>query len=146
MSAALYTRDILRLATSNPIEDRLHDAQGSAECHSQTCGSRIIADVDMAADATVTRAGFEINACALGQASASIVGQNIMGKSRAEIAQARDQLAHYLSGAQINPGDWKNIEMLKSAKDHPGRHGAILLPFDAILAACDAAAGNRTTA
>lgn len=139
MSAALYTRDILRLAVSIPHQSRLENADGTAEVRSRTCGSRVAADVLLSDEGAITQLGIEVNACALGQASAAILAAEAIGKSGNEITAVRNHLAEFMAGSQDDPGPWANMEHLSAAKDHPGRHTAILLPYDAILAAVEAA-------
>lgn len=146
MSAALYTRDILRLAVSIPHQSRLDSADGTAEVRSRTCGSRVAADVLLSDDGTIAELGIEVNACALGQASAAILAAEAIGKSGDEIAVVRDHLAEFMAGSQDHPGLWVNMNHLSAAKDHPGRHAAILLPYDAILAAVEAAAAASEAA
>lgn len=138
MGGALYTRDILRLAVSIPHQSRLDNPDGTAQVRSRTCGSRVTADVILSDDGTIAQLGIEVNACALGQASAAILAAEAIGKSAQEIAAARTQLAGFLAGSQTQPGTWNNMQHLVAAKDHPGRHAAIILPYDAILAAIDA--------
>ena len=138
MSGALYTRDILRLAVSIPHQSRLENPDGTAEVRSRTCGSRVAADIRLSDDGQIAELGIEVNACALGQASAAILAAEAIGKSAEEIATARTQLAGFLAGTEDDPGSWDNMEHLCAAKDHPGRHAAIVLPYDAILAAFDA--------
>ncbi|HEY9092079.1 iron-sulfur cluster assembly scaffold protein [Parasphingorhabdus sp.] len=135
MSGALYTRDILRLAVSIPHQSRLDKPDGTAEVRSRTCGSRVAADIIVSEDGRITDLGIEVNACALGQASTAILAAEAIGKSAEEIAAAREHLAGYLAGAEAQPGSWDNMEHLCAARDHPGRHAAIILPYDAILAA-----------
>lgn len=135
MSAALYTRDILRLAVSIPHQSRLDNADGTAEVRSRTCGSRVTADVLLSDLGSIDALGIEVNACALGQASAAILAAEAIGKSGEEISAVRDHLADFLTGSLEHPGPWTNMNHLSAAKDHPGRHAAILLPYDAILAA-----------
>ncbi len=139
MSEALYTREILRLAVSIPHQSRLDKPDGAAEVRSRTCGSRVTADIILSDDRVIAQLGIEVNACALGQASAAILATEAIGKSAKDIAAVRDQLSGFLSGSRDGPGDWDNMEHLSAAKDHPGRHAAILLPYDAILAAFEAA-------
>lgn len=135
MSGALYTRDILRLAVSIPHQSRLDNPDGTAEVRSRTCGSRVAADIRLSDEGQIAELGIEVNACALGQASAAILAAEAIGKSAKEIAAARMQLAGFLAGTEDYPGSWDNMEHLCAAKDHPGRHAAIILPYDAILAA-----------
>ncbi|QTD57107.1 iron-sulfur cluster assembly scaffold protein [Parasphingorhabdus cellanae] len=139
MSAALYTREILRLAVSIPHQSRLDKADGTAEVRSRACGSRVAADILLSDDRKIAKLGIEVNACALGQASAAILATEAVSKSADEIADTRQQLAGFLEGVNDSPGDWANMEHLMAAKEHKGRHAAILLPYDAILAAFKAA-------
>ena len=139
MSEALYTRDILRLAVSIPHQSRLEEPDGTAEVRSRACGSRVAADIILSEDRSVSKLGIEVNACALGQASAAILAAEAVGKPAKDIAAARDRLAKFLNGSHDDPGSWTNMDHLRAAKDHSGRHAAILLPYDAILAAFEAA-------
>ena len=135
MSEVLYSRDILRLAVSIPNEKRLIDADGTAECQSKTCGSRVAVDVLIADNGTINELGIEVNACALGQASAAILSREAIGKTRKQIEEARTQLQLFLTGSSPNIGTWEKMELLEPVIDHKGRHGAVLLPYDAILEA-----------
>lgn len=136
MSEALYTKDILRLAVSIPHEERLLNPDGSAECRSKSCGSRVAADVRISPDGVISDLGIEINACALGQASASILAREAIGKSRDQIENARAQLVSFLAGTTDVIGSWEKMDLLKPVIDHKGRHAAVLLPYDALLEAC----------
>ena len=142
MSKALYNREILRLAVSIPHQGRLAKPDFSKEVRSKTCGSRVIADLILTEDGKIEELGLEVQACALGQAAAAIVGGEAIGRSMEEFAAARDTMARFLSGQSNSPGEWKNLDQLSVAKDHGGRHAAILLPFDAVLAAFSSASGN----
>jgi NifU-like protein involved in Fe-S cluster formation len=135
MDSALYNRDILRLATSLVAGDRLADPDGSAEMRSPLCGSRIQADVLMDADGILRDLALRANACALGQASAAILAQNAVGTALIEIAKLRDGVAQALHRAGDMPSCWPELALLAAACDYPSRHAAILLPYDAILAA-----------
>lgn len=146
MSAALYSREILRLAVSIPHQQRLENPDGTAEARSRICGSRVLADVAVSAEGRITSLGIEINACALGQASAAILGNEAIGKTAEEILGIRAGLADFLSGTADHPGDWKNMNHLEAAKTHPGRHAAILLPYDALIAALESAAAKHKAA
>lgn len=135
MSGTLYTKDILRLAVSIPHEERIADADGSAECRSKSCGSRVAADVMVSVDGQISDLGIEVHACALGQASASILSREAVGKSKDRIEQARAQLEQFLNGQTEAIGEWDRMNLLESVREHKGRHAAVLLPYDAILAA-----------
>lgn len=139
MSATLYTRDILRLAVSIPHQGRLQSPHGTAEIRSRTCGSVVSADVCLSKDQLISDIGIEVNACALGQASAAILAAEAMEKNYSKIQTARDHLARFLDGSETMPGLWENMNHLSAAKEHAGRHSAILLPYDALLKALEMA-------
>ena len=143
MSEPLYTSDILRLAVSIPHQQRLEHPDGSAEQRSRTCGSVVTADVVITDDETLELLGLTINACALGQASAAILGAEAIGRTVGDIVRARSGLADFFEGKADFPGDWQNMDKLAVAKDHRGRHGAILLPYDALIAAFADAAKRK---
>ena len=143
MSEKLYSRDILRLAVSIPNQGRLDYPHGSSENRSRTCGSRVIADVCLSSDHRIAALGLEINACALGQASAAILGREAIGKPLAEISQTRDHLAAFFAGKETHAGVWDQMDLLEAARDHKGRHAAILLPYDAVIAATKAALAKQ---
>lgn len=146
MSAPLYTREILRLAVSIPHQQRLDQPDGTAELRSQTCGSRVCADVMVTSDNRIEKLGVDVNACALGQASTAILAHEAIGKSVSELHDARDQLTKFLDGLTDTPGSWKNLDLLKPAKEHKGRHAAILLPYDAVMQAMKNASMAERTA
>jgi NifU-like protein involved in Fe-S cluster formation len=135
MDTALYNRDILRLATSLVAGDRLADPDGSAEVRSPLCGSRIQADIVIDADGKLRDLALRANACALGQASAAILAQNGVGTAMTEVAKLRDDVAQALQRTGNMPSCWPELALLAAACDYPSRHAAILLPYDAILAA-----------
>ncbi|MEO9468800.1 iron-sulfur cluster assembly scaffold protein [Parasphingorhabdus sp.] len=135
MSAPLYTREILRLAVSIPHQQRLDKPDGTAEVRSQTCGSRVCVDVMVTSDHRIDKLGVDVNACALGQASTAILAEEAIGKSLDELCDARDQFAKFLDALTDEPGSWKNLDLLKPAQEHKGRHAAILLPYDAAVQA-----------
>jgi len=146
MSGALYTREILRLAVSIPHQQRLDNPDGTAELRSRTCGSKVAADVMVTDSGVLKDFGFAISACALGQASAAILGAQAIGKSAADIESARSSLTAFLEGASESPGEWPDMDILVAAQDHKGRHAAILLPYDAVIAAfADAVAKQKAS-
>lgn len=138
MDSALYNRDILRLAASLVAGDRLENPDGSAESRSPICGSRIQADVALDEDGTITAIALCANACALGQASAAILRANAVGVDLNSLAELRDGISASLSGKATMPNLWPELALLAPAKDYPSRHAAILLPYDALLAAAAA--------
>jgi NifU-like protein involved in Fe-S cluster formation len=141
MSEPLYTSEILRLTTEIPHQKRLDAPQASAERRSPTCGSRIAVDVILDDAGRVAAMGQEVRACALGQASASLMGAHAVGRSVVELETARDELAAYLSGSRDTPGDWPGLDVLARARDYPARHASIRLPFEAVAEAARNALG-----
>jgi NifU-like protein involved in Fe-S cluster formation len=139
MTTALYNRDILRLAASIPHQAPLERPQASVEKRSPVCGSKVRVDVVVDEAGRVTALGQEVKACALGQASAALMGARAIGSSRAELVEARDALAAYLSGAREDPGDWPGLDIFRDARAFTARHASILLPFEAAAEAAEEA-------
>jgi NifU-like protein involved in Fe-S cluster formation len=131
VTSTLYTRDILRLAASIPHQRRLDAPQASVEKHSPVCGSRVIVDLVTDEAGRVVALGQEVRACALGQASAALMGAHAIGRTAEELAGARDALAAYLAGGCEDPGDWPGLAVFAAARAYGARHAAILLPFAA---------------
>ena len=129
MPAALYNRDILRLAASIPHLGRLAAPQASVEKRAPLCGSRVVVDLIVDDGGRVLALGQQVNACALGQASAALMGREAIGRAPAELEAARDALADFLAGTRDDPGGWPGLAVLGVARSYPARHGAILLPF-----------------
>jgi NifU-like protein involved in Fe-S cluster formation len=131
----LYTTDILRLATAIPHLGRLDQPGGTAEVRSPVCGSRIIIDVRLGEDGRLAEMAMTINACALGQASAALMGRHAIGLGAYEITAARDALQRYLTGESDQIDFWPGVNIFAAARSYPARHAAIRLPFDAMVAA-----------
>ena len=135
----LYSSRILALAANMPKAGRLAAPQGSAEKVAKLCGSRIVVDLVLT-DGRVSDFAQEVQACALGQASAAILGANIIGATTEEIRQARDALRAMLKEAGPPPeGRFADLGVLAPVKDYPARHASTLLAFEAALSAADAA-------
>ncbi len=129
--SALYSRDILRLASAIPNLGRLEHPQASSEKSSKLCGSRVVVDLDLDGEGRVVALGQEVKACALGQASASLMAAHALGRTGFEIEEARSALADYLAGRSERPGDWPGLEVFAEARRVPARHASILLAFEA---------------
>jgi NifU-like protein involved in Fe-S cluster formation len=140
MTSALYNRDILRLAASIPHARRLDHAQASVEKSSPVCGSRVTVDLVLDGEGRVKMLGQEVRACALGQASASLMGAHAIGRGAAALAEARDRLAAYLAGTRDDPGDWPGLIVFADARRFTARHPSILLAFEAAAEAAARAA------
>ena len=140
MTAPHSTRAILRLAAAIPHLGRLPGAEASVEKRAPVCGSSIIVDVALDGEGRLAALGQEVKACAFGQASAALMGAHASGRSPAELADARDALAAWLAGNNETPGAWPGLEVLAPARRLTARHGAILLPFQAVAEAAALAA------
>jgi NifU-like protein involved in Fe-S cluster formation len=137
MNAPLYTIEILRLAGSLADPARLERVDGAAELRSPTCGSTVHTEVRM--DGGVVGAiSQQVRACAFGQASAALVAQHARGRSPDEVAETLAALTDWLEGHRDDPGGW-GLEALAPARSRTSRHGAIVLPLRALLAAIESA-------
>ena len=139
MSRPLYTTEILRLAASLQECAELEREDGRAELSSPTCGSRIAIAIELDDDRRVRMIWQRVNACAFGQASAALVQQHAVGRAHDEVADALVAISRWLAREQDEAGDWPGLEVLAPARTRRGRHGAILLPFRALLAAIESA-------
>jgi NifU-like protein involved in Fe-S cluster formation len=140
----LYSARILKLAANMPRAGRLAAPQGSAERISKLCGSRARVDVVLK-DGRIADYAQEVEACALGQATAAIVGANVIGAEVCELEAARDAMRAMLkSGGAAPGGRFAELSALEQVKDFPARHASSMV---ALEAACDAArsALRRTT-
>jgi NifU-like protein involved in Fe-S cluster formation len=136
----LYSQRILALAADIPHQGRLDSPCGSARKRSPLCGSTVTVDLCLSGG-RISDFAQDVKACALGQASASVVGANIIGRSREEVQRARDQLAAMLKeGGPAPDAPFDGLEVLMPARDYKNRHASILLTLDATLDAFDQAA------
>jgi NifU-like protein involved in Fe-S cluster formation len=142
----IYSRRILELAADIPLLGTLPDADASAKAHSKLCGSTVT--VQLKLDGNVVRAfAHEVKACALGQASSSIMGRHVVGSTAAELRAVREEMHRMLkAGGKPPSGKWADLSMLEPARDLKARHASILLTFDAVvdaLAKVDAARNSH---
>ena len=145
MSVPLYDTRILRLAAESARWPRLAVSDVSIERRTPVCGSRIVLDVMMAGD-RVQATGVTLHACALGQASASLLGAHAIGRSPDELAEARDALAAFLAGTRDDPGTWPGLDIFAPARPHSARHASIRLAFEAAAEAAAQALGRKEPA
>lgn len=134
MAQALYTPAILAAATglaAFPWDEAL-PLRG--EARSRSCGSSIALGLATDAAGRIARIGLKPHACAVGQAAAHVFASAAAGRSSEQIATTRVALAAWLAGADDAP-DWPGIDLLAPARAYPGRHAAILLAWDAAIAA-----------
>jgi NifU-like protein involved in Fe-S cluster formation len=136
----LYSTRILALAADIPLLGRLSAPQGSARRRSPLCGSTVTADV-VVMDGLVTEFAQDVKACALGQASAALLGQVVVGRSLAELQAARDAVSAMLRGdGPVPAAPFDGYEVLIPARDYKNRHASILLALEAVCEAMEAAA------
>ena len=138
VSAPLYTRDILRLAASLGEPAVLERVDGEATLRSRTCGSRIAVAVTLA-DGTVAAVSQRVEACAFGQAAAALMMAGARGTSEADVRTSLAGVEQWLKGDDAAVSAWPGLAVLDPARSRVGRHGAILLPFEALLGALEAA-------
>jgi len=139
MNAPLYTTEILRLAASLSEPRPLDREDGCAEVRSPTCGSRVCLTVQLDDDRRIERLSMQVHACAFGQASAALVERHSRGRTHDEVSEAMLALSRWLASELDEPAAWPGITALEPARTRKARHGAILLPFRALLAAIESA-------
>ncbi len=139
----LYTQKILELASNIPLTTRLKQFEGSSKVRSPLCGSTVTVDL-VVKDGLISEFGQDVKACALGQATASIVGSRVIGRSYNEISMAREQMEAMLKKKGDPPGSpFEELEILYPAQDYKNRHASILLVFDATLNAMEQAMNQK---
>ncbi|MFL5028777.1 MAG: iron-sulfur cluster assembly scaffold protein [Xanthobacteraceae bacterium] len=142
----VYNRHILELAGNIPRLGRLKDPDATATAHSKLCGSTVTVDLKMDGD-TVTDFAHEVKACALGQASSSIMAQQVVGANAAELRELRDSVRKMLKENGAAPtGKWADIAVLEPGRDYKARHASTLLTFDAVVSAIDQIESKRRAA
>ena len=139
MSEPLYNTELLRLAASIPHHERLPSPMGSSERRSPVCGSRVTVDVNLGEDGRVREVGLLVRACALGQASASMLAAEVLGRSPEELAAARDALTGWLGAAEGDAPGWPRLHLFAPALPHTARHASIRLAFEAAAEAAERA-------
>lgn len=130
----LYSAKLLKLAAETPRSGRLPSPDGTAEKTAKLCGSRIVVDVALDPQGRVSDFAQEVQACALGQAAAAILGAHVIGASLAELETARDAFRAMLKEGGPSPaGRFAELAALAMVKDYPARHASTLLAFDAVV-------------
>lgn len=128
----LYNGRILEIAANIPFTKRLDAPDATASAHSKLCGSRIAVDLNMDGD-VVTGYGQEVKACLLGQTSAAVMGQHIVGCTASELRAVGAQMHRMLKEDGTPPeGKWADLAILQPVKDYKARHTSTLLVFDAV--------------
>ncbi len=129
----VYNSKILEYAGNIPALGRLEDAEATAKAHSKLCGSTVTVDLKMDGD-VVAGFGHDVKACALGQASSSIVAHNILGSSAVELRAVREAMQNMLKQNGPPPeGRFTDLKFLEPVRDYKARHASTMLIFDAVV-------------
>lgn len=129
-SARLYSPALLGLATGLARYPLTDDLPLVAEARSRSCGSVIALGLAIDPEGRIARIGMKVSACAIGQGSAALLAEGAVGRDPDDVLAAGEALSAWLEGRGDLP-DWPGIEAVAPARDHPGRHGALLLPWNA---------------
>ena len=137
MLTDVYNSRILELAGNIPRLGRLAAPDASATAHSKLCGSTVTIDLKMDGD-TVTDFAHDVKACALGQASSSIMARHVIGARADELRELRENVRRMLKENGAPPsGKWTDIAVLEPVRDYKARHASTMLTFDAVVSAID---------
>lgn len=133
MLSDLYSGPILDAASAIPAATRLDAPDATAKKISRVCGSEVEVDLRMN-DGVVADFGMTARACALGQASASIVARNIIGAGAAELLRLRDEMRAMLKENGLPPAGerWRDLAGLEPISNYPQRHASTMLVFEAV--------------
>lgn len=135
----LYSQKILEIAGSARQMPRLEDPHGTARKVSRVCGSAIEVDLKLEGG-KVAAYGADVSACALGQTSAAIVANQIVGATPDELRKLREQMIAMLNSDGTPPqGRWDDLKYLEPVREFPARHASTLLIFEAVVEALDRA-------
>ena len=129
----IYNAKILEFAGNIPRIGRLADPDASSRQHSRLCGSTVTVDVKMA-DGRISDFAHDVKACALGQASSSIMARNVIGSTPQELRDLRAAMYKMLKERGAPPdGRWADLRYLEPVRDYKARHTSTLLTFDAVV-------------
>lgn len=133
----IYNTKILELAGNIPRIGRLEEPDATARAHSRLCGSTVTVDVKME-DGRVSDFAHDVKACALGQASSSIMARNVIGSTPDELREVRESMRKMLKeGGEPPSGRWSDLKYLEPVRDYRARHTSTMLTFDAVVDAVD---------
>ncbi|QFY60102.1 iron-sulfur cluster assembly scaffold protein [Rhizobium grahamii] len=129
----IYNSKILEFAGNIPLIGTLSDADASAHAHSKLCGSKVTIWLKMDGE-TVIAFAHDVKACALGQASSSVMAQHVVGATAQEIRRAREDMLAMLKADGDGPeGRFEDMRFLRPVKDYKARHASTMLTFDAVV-------------
>jgi NifU-like protein involved in Fe-S cluster formation len=133
----VYNARILELAGNIPRLGRLPAPDASATAHSKLCGSTVTIDLTLT-DGAVSDFAHDVKACALGQASSSIMARHVVGAKPAELRALRETMRKMLKENGPAPaGPWADLAVLEPVRDYKARHASTMLTFDAVVSALD---------
>src|SRR5580693_5162767 len=133
MLDSIYNKRILELAGDIPRLGRLASPDATAKAHSKLCGSTVIVDLSMR-EGWVNDFAHDVKACALGQASSSLMARHIIGATPKELIDLRDTVTLMLKANGPPPdGKWADFAVLEPVRDYKARHASTLLTFDAVV-------------
>jgi NifU-like protein involved in Fe-S cluster formation len=144
MLSDIYNKRILELAADIPRLGRLAEPDATATAHSKLCGSTVTVDLKVVGD-VVTDFAHDVKACALGQASSSIMARNVVGSSAGELRDLRQAMRRMLKeNGEPPPGKWAELRVLEPVRDFKARHASTLLTFDAVVEAIEKASAKSS--
>ena len=139
----IYNAKILELAGNIPRIGRLSDPDATARAHSRLCGSTVTVDLKVS-DGRVADFAHDVKACALGQASSSIMARNVVGATPDELRDLRETVRRMLKENGAPPdGRWADLKYLEPVRDYRARHASTMLTFDAVVDALEQIEGTR---
>lgn len=141
-TTALYTPGVLSLATSLAQFPARPELPLHGAARSKACGSTLTLDLALSPDGVIAEIGLAAHACAIGQAAAAIFALHAKGRDAASIADALTAMSSWIESNGPLP-DWPDLDAISAARDFPGRHGAMLLPWKAALDALSTAPKPR---
>ena len=142
----VYNSKILELAGNIPRLGRRDAPDASATAHSKLCGSTVTVDLAMDGD-EITDFAHEVKACALGQASSSIMARHVLGAKAKELRELREAVRKMLKENGAPPdGKWAEVAVLEPVRDYKARHASTLLTFDAVVDAINQIEAKRRQA
>jgi NifU-like protein involved in Fe-S cluster formation len=145
MISDVYNAKILGYAGNIPRIGRLDRPDASATAHSKLCGSTVTVDIRMEKDIVVDFA-HDVKACALGQASSSIMASHVVGSSAAELRKVREEMRAMLKENAAPPtGRFEELKFLEPVRDFKARHASTMLTFDAVVDAIGQAEARHET-
>ena len=147
MLSDIYNSRILELAGNIPRLGRLEAPDGTATAHSKLCGSTVTVDVRLGPDGRIADFAHDVKACALGQASSSIMARHVIGRDLAELRDLRDRMRAMLKSNGAPPeGAWADCAVLEPVRNYKARHASTLLTFDAVVEALEQAGRKQAAA